>query len=63
MIDLNKEQKYKAKDEYELLKKLDSPFLIKLIGNDFEFDGFYCFLTEFYEVKIIISASLKKLHK
>ena len=36
--------------EFKLLKTLDSPFLIQLIGDSFNFDGFYCFVTELCEV-------------
>ena len=36
--------------EFKVLTKLNSPYLIKLIQDDFSFNGFYCFLTEFCEV-------------
>ena len=39
-------------NEYNLLKELDSPYLIRLIGEDFfAFNQYYCFLTEFCEVE------------
>lgn len=37
--------------EFNVLKCLDNPFLIKLIGDDFYLHDYFCyFLTEFYEV-------------
>ena len=37
--------------EYNILKQLDSPYLIKLFGEDFyAFNKYYCFSTEFCEV-------------
>ena len=36
--------------EFKVLTKLESPYLIKLIQDDFLFNDFYCFLTEYCEV-------------
>ena len=55
MIELKTDSKqHHPKEEYEMLTRLDSPYLIKLIGEDFYFQDsdLYCFLTEFYEVNI-----------
>ena len=54
MIDLKKDLKKRAKDEFKILKILESSFLIRLIGDDFEFEEFYCFFTEFCEVCSIL---------
>ncbi len=54
MVDLNKLRKKGLKThhekEFKLLKLLDSPYLIKLIDNDFYSNGFYCFVMELCEV-------------
>ncbi len=54
MVDLNKLKKKGLKThhekEFKLLKLLDSPYLIKLIDNDFYSNGFYCFVMELCEV-------------
>ena len=36
--------------EFNLLKSLENPYLLRHTGNDFYFDEFYCFLTEFCAV-------------
>ena len=45
-----KDLKLKPETEFKLLKLLDNPFLLRHIGDDFYFDDFYCFLTEFCQV-------------
>ena len=58
MIDNAKDPNKKAKSEYELLKKLESRYLIKILGKDFHFEEFYCFITEFCDViNFIIKSS------
>ena len=39
--------------EYEIAKKLDSPFLVTLIRDYFYYKESFCFLMEFCEVKIL----------
>ncbi len=59
MVDLNKLRinysKTNHEKEFQILKLLDSPYLIKLIGEDFQNNEFYCFVMELCEVKITIS--------
>ena len=43
-------QKNDHEKEFELLKSLDSPYLIQLIGDNFNYDGFYCFVIELCKV-------------
>ena len=51
MVDLNKiDSKTDHKKEYRLLRFLESPYLIRLITDDFYFEEFYCFVTELCEV-------------
>ena len=46
--------KRNVQNEFNLLKQFDSPYLIKLFRDDFyAFKKYYCFLTEFCEVKFI----------
>ena len=46
-------QKTDHEKEFKLLKSLNSPYLIQLFGENFKFDGFYCFVTELCEVEKI----------
>ncbi len=45
------QQKTDHEKEFKLLKSLNSPYLIQLIGENFNFYGFYCFVTELCEVE------------
>jgi hypothetical protein len=60
MIDINKNPKMVNENEYKLLKSLESPYLIRIIGEDFYFKDFYCFTMELCEVNEI-SKKLSKL--
>ena len=51
MVNTNKKDlKINPEEEFKLLRSLDSPNLINHIGEDFYFNEFYCFVTEFGEV-------------
>ncbi len=57
MVDLNKfrinNSKNNHEKEFQLLKLLDSPYLIKLISKDFKYDEFYCFVMELCQVNTV----------
>ena len=45
------DKKDNAKKEFDMLKRLDNSFLIKLIGDDLYFHDDFCYIiTEFYQV-------------
>ena len=51
-IAINDSKNNSITKEYEILKSLENPYIIKHFGENFFVDGFYCFLTEYCEVNI-----------